>query len=68
MQGIPFRAIAGATVLLAGLAGVALAAQDRYTVKVPHGLGFAEFKGYETWQAARSARSRKARSSSRPTP
>jgi hypothetical protein len=30
--------------------GVALSAQDRYTVKVPGGLGFAEFKGYETWQ------------------
>jgi len=31
-------------------AAVAMAAQDRYTVKVPNGLGFAEFKGYETWQ------------------
>jgi hypothetical protein len=51
MQGIPLRTIVGATVLVAGLAGVALAAQDRYTVKVPHGLSFAEFKGYETWQA-----------------
>jgi len=24
--------------------------QDKYTVKVPGGLGFAEFKGYESWQ------------------
>src|ERR1700748_2655700 len=31
-------------------AGIALAAQARYTVKVPGGLAFAEFKGYETWQ------------------
>jgi hypothetical protein len=31
-------------------AGVAISAQDRYTVKVPGGLGFSEFKGYETWQ------------------
>jgi hypothetical protein len=23
---------------------------DKYTVKVPGGLGFAEFKGYETWE------------------
>ena len=30
--------------------GVAISAQDRYTVKVPGGLAFAEFKGYETWQ------------------
>jgi hypothetical protein len=25
-------------------------AQDKYTVKVPGGLAFAEFKGYESWQ------------------
>lgn len=31
-------------------AGIALSAQDRYTVKVEGGLGFAEFRGYETWQ------------------
>jgi hypothetical protein len=29
---------------------LALAAQDKYTVKVPGGLGFADFKGYEDWQ------------------
>jgi hypothetical protein len=39
------------TVCLAALAtGVAISAQDRYTVKVPGGLAFSEFKGYETWQ------------------
>ena len=27
-----------------------LAAQDKYTVKVPGGLAFAEFRGYEDWQ------------------
>ena len=27
-----------------------LAAQDRSSVKVPSGLSFAEFKGYDTWQ------------------
>ena len=27
-----------------------LAAQDRYTLKVPNGLAFSEFRGYETWQ------------------
>ncbi len=31
-------------------AGVAISAQDRYTVKVPHGLAFSEFRGYEGWQ------------------
>ena len=29
---------------------LALAAQDRYTLKVPNGLAFSEFKGYEAWQ------------------
>jgi hypothetical protein len=28
-----------------------LPAQDKYTVKVPIGLAFSEFKGYEDWQA-----------------
>jgi hypothetical protein len=36
--------------LLAALTGIALAAQDRYTVRVPGGLAFAEFKGYDEWQ------------------
>jgi len=36
---------------VAGLAGASLTAQDKNTVKVPGGLGFADFKGYEDWQA-----------------
>src|SRR6185436_13495822 len=32
------------------IAGVAISAQDKYTLKVPGGLAFSEFKGYETWQ------------------
>jgi len=32
------------------LSGRAMSAQDRYTLKVPNGLAFAEFKGYEGWQ------------------
>ena len=41
----------GVTVSLAALAtGVAISAQDKNTVKVPGGLGFAEFKGYESWE------------------
>ena len=40
---------AGAAISLIFLGGVALAAQDRYTVKVPDGLAFSEFKGYESW-------------------
>jgi hypothetical protein len=42
------------TVWLAVLGGFAVAAQDKqdkYTVKVPGGLAFSEFRGYEAWQA-----------------
>jgi Cytochrome P460 len=31
-------------------AGTAISAQDRYSLKVPNGLAFSEFKGYEGWQ------------------
>ena len=43
---------AGIAAALAVLAtGAALsAAQDKYTLKVPGGLAFSEFKGYESWQ------------------
>ena len=37
-------------VWLAVLGGYAMSAQDKYTVKVPGGLAFSEFKGYEAWQ------------------
>jgi hypothetical protein len=30
---------------------LAFAAQDKYTVNVPGGLAFAEFRGYEDWQS-----------------
>src|SRR5262245_8737680 len=30
--------------------GLALATQDKYTVQVPGGLAFSEFRGYEDWQ------------------
>ena len=41
----------GTALSLAVLAtGAALSAQDRYTLKVPNGLAFSEFRGYETWQ------------------
>src|SRR5580704_12852284 len=32
------------------LGGLAMSAQDKYTVKVPNGLAFSEFRGYEAWQ------------------
>jgi Cytochrome P460 len=46
----PFSAISFVVVLFAVLGSMALAAQDRFTLKVPNGLAFSEFRGYETWQ------------------
>src|SRR6185295_7830548 len=40
-----------ATVWLAVMGGLAISAADKYTVKVPGGLAFSEFRGYEGWQA-----------------
>jgi hypothetical protein len=37
-------------VFLSALVALAVAAQDKYTVKVPNGLSFSEFRGYEDWQ------------------
>jgi hypothetical protein len=34
---------------LAVLSGAAISAQDKYTVQVPGGLAFSEFRGYEDW-------------------
>ena len=41
-------AIVITVVMLAVLGGMAIAAQDRFTLKVPNGLAFSEFRGYET--------------------
>ena len=50
MKRTPFPAIVIAAVSLAVLGSIALAAQDRYMLKVPNGLAFSEFKGYENWK------------------
>ena len=50
MKRTPFQAIVIISVLFAVLGGMALAAQDRFTVKVPNGIAFSDFRGYETWQ------------------
>ena len=42
--------IAFVGVFLSVLVARTMAAQDKYTVKVPNGLGFSEFRGYEDWQ------------------
>ena len=42
--------IAIGAVVLAVLGGTAISAQDKYTVQVPGGIAFSEFRGYEGWQ------------------
>ena len=47
-------------ITLAVLAGVTISAQqDKYTVRVPGGLAFSEFRGYEGWQAISTSRNEK---------
>ena len=41
------------------LAALALAVGDKYTVRVPGGLAFSEFRGYESWQAVSMSRNEK---------
>jgi len=43
------RTIATAAAAIAILGGAALSAQDKYSLRVPGGLAFAEFEGYEDW-------------------
>jgi hypothetical protein len=50
MKSRTLLAIAASTILIGGLCGAVLAAQNRGVLKVPGGLSFAEFKGYEAWQ------------------
>jgi hypothetical protein len=42
--------IAIITGVLAAVGDAAMSAQDKYGVKIPGGLAFSEFKGYEGWQ------------------
>ena len=50
MKSKSIPAVVIAAVSLSVLAGLAVAAQDRLTLKAPNGVAFSEFKGYEDWQ------------------
>ncbi|HEX3916436.1 MAG TPA: cytochrome P460 family protein [Caulobacteraceae bacterium] len=51
MPRIPFTRLAIVAASIVAFGGIALAAQDRYSLSVPGGgLRFAEFRGYDTWQ------------------
>jgi len=58
MSDKPFLPSRGLRVVSAAALGIALAvlgvrafsAQDKYTLRVPNGLAFSDFRGYENWQ------------------
>ncbi len=50
MNGKTMLALGIGSVSLIVVGGTAISAQDKYTVKVPGGLAFSEFRGYEDWQ------------------
>src|SRR5580658_4770617 len=50
MQRKSIRVIVFVVVFLSVLVALAMAAQDKYTLKVPGGIAFSEFRGYEAWQ------------------
>ena len=48
--------VAAGLLALAVLSGVAISAQDKYTLKLPNGLAFSDWKGYEDWQLISSSK------------
>ena len=46
---VPSWAIATAASVFVFAAGSAISAPDKYTLQVPDGLAFSEFRGYEDW-------------------
>jgi Cytochrome P460 len=55
-RGLRLASIATSGLVLAALGGIVLAAQDKYTVRVPNGLAFSDFRGYEDWQVVSTSR------------
>jgi len=50
MKGRNPLTMAAIVVSVSALGATAIAAQDKYTVKVPNGLAFSEFRGFEDWK------------------
>ena len=56
---IRIASVAALGLVLAVLGGIAFAQQDKYTVAVPGGLAFSEFRGYEGWQVVSTSQNDK---------
>ncbi len=48
--------VAAMLLMLAVVSGAAISAQDKYTVKLPNGLAFSDWRGYEDWQLISSSK------------
>jgi hypothetical protein len=48
--------VAAAMLALAIVSGVAVSAQDKYTLKLPGGVAFSDFRGYGDWQLISSSK------------
>ena len=59
MKGTAFSGIFIIAAVGAVLGGGAISAQDKYTVQVPGGLAFSEFRGYEGWQVVATSQNAK---------
>jgi hypothetical protein len=49
-RGLRIVSAAALGIVLAALGGRAFSTQDKYTLRVPNGLAFSDFRGYEDWQ------------------
>jgi hypothetical protein len=49
-RGVRAVSVAAVGMMLAVLDGRAISAPDKYAVRVPNGLAFSDFRGYEDWQ------------------
>ena len=56
MNGKRILIVAATVLVLAIVSGVAISAQVKYTLKLPDGLAFSDFKGYEDWQLISSSK------------
>jgi len=60
MKRFLFAVMVAIALVLAIYGGRTISAQDKYNVRVPGGLAFSEFRGYEDWQAISLSRNEKA--------
>jgi mono/diheme cytochrome c family protein len=50
IRSLPHTGAASASAAVPSQVQAAVSAQDKYALKIPNGLAFSEFRGYESWQ------------------